>query len=196
MVVDTTTAQYYPVDTTRLCNAYRALIKGPNTLEKQKEFLKAFPSTWLEYTLTYLYSPDKGFNNRLSQYATKHSIVFADSLYLIDDTTYCRKYIELTTGMQDTGELCTEIQGNLHKTMEKRGDTMMYLLSRMRKGHQLQFWMFYWSSTDETAWREEVVNLKNKYNKQYPQEVRIMRLAFEFFENGIDYPQLLPHLEN
>ena len=56
--------------------------------------------------------------------------------------------------------------------------------------------MFYWSSTDETAWREEVVNLKNKYNKQYPQEVRIMRLAFEFFENGIDYPQLLPHLEN
>ena len=80
--------------------------------------------------------------------------------------------------------------------MIKYGDTMMHLISKLRKGHQMQFWMFYWSSTDETAWREEVVNLKNKYNKQYPQEVRIMRLAFEFFENGIDYPQLLPHLEN
>jgi hypothetical protein len=55
--------------------------------------------------------------------------------------------------------------------------------------------MFYWSSTDETAWREEVINIKNKYKKQYPQEIRIMQLAFEFFENGIDYPLLLPHLE-
>ena len=196
MVVDTTTAQYYPVDTMRLCNAYRALIKGPNTLEKQKEFLKAFPSTWLEYTLTYLYSPDKGFNNRLSQYATKHSIVFADSLYLIDDTTYCRKYIELTTGMQDTGELCTEIQGNLHKTMEKRGDTMMYLLSRMRKGHQLQFWMFYWSTSAKSNWVEEFPVLYNKYRLRYPQETERMRIAFENFEDGIEYPNLLPHAES
>ena len=191
-----TVAQYYPVDTLRLNKAYNAIINGPNTLEKQTEFFRAFPSTWLEYTLTYLYSPDKSFDNRMSQLTTQHCTIFGDSLYLINDTTYCNKYINLVIGLNDTGENCITLQENLHGAMIKYGDTMMHLISKLRKGHQMQFWMFYWSSTDETAWREEVVNLKNKYNKQYPQEIKIMQLAFEFFENGIDYPQLLPHLEN
>ena len=77
-------------------------------------------------------------------------------LYLINDTTFCNKYINLVIRLNDTGENCITLQENLHSTMIKNGDTMMHLISKLRKGHQMQFWMFYWSSTDETAWREEV----------------------------------------
>ncbi len=37
-------AQFPPVDTLRLNNAYKAVMKKPNTLEKQMEFISAFPS--------------------------------------------------------------------------------------------------------------------------------------------------------
>ena len=42
-------AQYFPVDTAMLNSAYRAIVKGPNTLEKQLNFLTAFPTTYMEY---------------------------------------------------------------------------------------------------------------------------------------------------
>lgn len=188
------TAQYYPLDTLKLSKAYNAIINGNNTLERQIEFLKAFPSTWLEYTLTYLYSPDKKFDIKMSQLATEHCVIFGDSLYLINDTTYCNKYINLVVGLNDTGENCIILQEKLHATMRKKGDTMMHLISKLRKGHQMQFWIFYWSSTAETSWYKEFNNLYNKYKDRYSKEIETMKIAYDFFENGIDYPNLLPHV--
>lgn len=190
------TAQYYPLDTLKLNKAYNAIINGNNTLERQIEFLKAFPSTWLEYTLTYLYSPDKKFDNKMSQLATEHCTIFGDSLYLINDTTYCNKYINLVIGMNDTGENSITLQENLHTTIKKHGDTMMHLISKLRKGHQMQFWAFYWSSPAETSWNKEFINLYDRYGNDYPKETEIMKIAYDFFENGIEYPNLLPHVEN
>lgn len=188
------TAQYYPVDTLQLNNAYRKIINGNNSLENQLDFLKAFPSTWLEYTLTYLYSSEKGFDRTMSQLSTEHCNVFGDSLYLVNDTIYCNKYINLVIGMQDMGESTIILQESLHGTMSRYGDTMMYLISKLRKGHQLQFWMFYWSSTAETAWRDEFAHLYNKYKDIYPKETEKMKIGFDNFEDGIDYPNLLPHI--
>lgn len=195
-IFNNTEAQYFPVDTLRLNKAYRSIISGQNNLENQLEFLHAFPSTWLEYTLTYLYSPDKKFDNSMSQIVTEHCTVFGDSLYLINDTVYCSKYINLVVGMNDTGENCIVLQENLHATMRKKGDTAIHLISQLRKGHQMQFWMFYWSSTAETSWNKEFSLLYNKYKSIYPEEMEIMKIAFDYFEDGIDYPDLLPHTGN
>ncbi len=189
-------AQYFPLDTARLNNAYRAIVNGENSKEKQQEFLDAFPGTWLEYTLTYMYSPDKDFDTSMSQRATEHCTVFADSLYLINDTTFCNKYIELVIGLNDTGENCIALQEGLHAAMSRNGDIMMELLSRKCKGHQLQFWAFYWSSTAESNWAEEFPIIYEKYKESYPEECRRMLNAFENFEAGIEYPDLLPHIKD
>ena len=45
--------QYYPVDTAKLNTAYRELKKNPGSLECQKVFFHAFPSTWMEFVMTY-----------------------------------------------------------------------------------------------------------------------------------------------
>ena len=49
------TAQYYPVDTARLNKAYDALMKKPRTAATEKEYLEAFPTTWMEFYMTYQY---------------------------------------------------------------------------------------------------------------------------------------------
>ena len=52
-IFSTATAQYFPVDTARLNNAYRTLEQGICTEKTEMEFLKAFPTTWLEFYMTY-----------------------------------------------------------------------------------------------------------------------------------------------
>ena len=193
---NTAIAQYYPIDTLRLNRAYHSIINGNNTYENQLDFFNTFPSTWLEYTLTYLYSPAKEFDIKMSQMATEHCCVFGDSLYLIKDTTFCNKYINLVVGLNDIGENSITLQENLHSTMKKYGDTIMHLISKLRKGHQMQFWIFYWSSPAETSWNKEFINLYDRYRNDYPKETEIMKIAYKFFENGIEYPNLLPHVEN
>ena len=63
----TATAQYFPVDTARLNNAYRAIVKGGNTIEKQQEFLEAFPTTYMEFYYTYQYFEDDNYNLSMAQ---------------------------------------------------------------------------------------------------------------------------------
>ncbi len=52
-LLTTATAQYFPVDTARLNKAYRTLKQGNRTTETETEFLEAFPTTWLEFYMTY-----------------------------------------------------------------------------------------------------------------------------------------------
>ena len=179
-------AQYYPTDTLQLNKAFRAIVKGDNTYEKQLDFFKAFPSTWLEYTLTYLYSPEKDFDISMSQLASEHCTIFGDSLYLIDNTTYCNKYVNLVIGLNDTGENCIVLQEKLHATMRKRDNTMMHIISKLRKGHQMQFWQFYWSNIiDGNHQQEEFNKLYNKNKEKYPAMMKTMSIAFEYFNTGV-----------
>ena len=51
----TATAQYFPIDTARLNKAYKTLEQGKRTVETEMEFLEAFPTTGLEFYMTYCY---------------------------------------------------------------------------------------------------------------------------------------------
>ena len=84
---NTAIAQYYPIDTLRLNRAYHSIINGNNTYENQLDFFNTFPSTWLEYTLTYLYSPAKEFDIKMSQMATEHCCSIKYDLFC--DRTSC-----------------------------------------------------------------------------------------------------------
>ena len=51
----TITAQYFPIDTARLNNAYRILLLNPESENLQLDFFKAFPENWNDFNNTYRY---------------------------------------------------------------------------------------------------------------------------------------------
>ena len=89
-------SQYFPVDTARLNQTYSALIAGPNTLEKQKAFLDAFPSSFSEYMMVYQYVPDPNYDLAMYLKGADHVLKGLGGISLIPDTTYCDKLINLS----------------------------------------------------------------------------------------------------
>jgi hypothetical protein len=59
-------AQFFPVDTARLNTAYKELARDTHSLEKQKAFFDAFPSTFDDFFMTYQYIKATGYD--LSMY--------------------------------------------------------------------------------------------------------------------------------
>ena len=98
-------AQYFPIDTARLNSAYRAIISGERNIKTEMEFLETYPTTWLEFYMTYNYVDDKEYDIEMSQLCTEHistlfglsrinDIVFdvlemLDTCFLDADFMYC-----------------------------------------------------------------------------------------------------------
>ena len=190
------TAQDFPVDTARLNNAYRTIVKGPNTLEKQQDFLAAFPTTYMEFYYTYQYIEGNNYDLTMTQMANVHLTVLKDSLYLISDSLYCNKLVNLAVGMNDTGEITSYLQEIIHLAMLKYEKTMMAAVMRLFKAYQLQFWSFYWSSVAYSEnWTEHFLKLYRRYFEEYPDVMRTMAIAFEYYNGSVCYPDEFPHLQ-
>lgn len=99
----TATAQYFPVDTARLNKAYCALKRGERSVQTEMEFLEAFPTTWLEWVMTYSYIDDENYDLSMSQMCCEH-IEQLLGLSHINDTILCKKIVDLTIGMKHTGD--------------------------------------------------------------------------------------------
>lgn len=192
----TATAQYFPVDTAKLNSAYRAIVKGPNTLEKQQDFLAAFPTTYMEFYYTYQYIEGNNYDLAMTRMVNAHLTVLKDSLYLISDSLYCNKLVNLAVGMNDIGEITSHLQEIIHMAMLKHEKTMMFAVMRLFKAYQLQFWSFYWSSVAYSeSWTEHFVKLYGRYFEDYPDVVRTMAIAFDYYNGGVCYPDEFPHLQ-
>ena len=190
------TAQDFPVDTARLNNAYRTIVKGPNTLEKQQDFLAAFPTTHMEFYYTYQYIEGNNYDLTMTRMVNGHLTVLGDSLYLISDSLYCNKLVNLAVGMNDTGETTSHLQEIIHLAMLKYEKTMMAAVMRLFKAYQLQFWSFYWSSVAYSEnWTEHFLKLYRIYFEEYPDVMRTMAIAFEYYNGGVCYPDEFPHLQ-
>ena len=196
LFVSSVSAQYFPVDTARLNSAYRAIVKGPNTLEKQQNFLAAFPTTYMEFYYTYQYIEGKNYDLAMTRLVTGHLTVLEDSLYLINDSLYCSKLVNLAVGMNDTGEITSHLQEIVHVAMLKYEKAMMFAVMRLFKAYQLQFWSFFWSSVAYSeSWTEHFMKLYGRYFEDYPDAVRTMAIAFEYYNGGVCYPDEFPHLQ-
>ena len=192
----TTTAQYFPVDTAKLNSAYRAIVKGPNTLEKQQDFLAAFPTTYMEFYYTYQYIEGNNYDLTMTRMVNGHLTVLGDSLYFISDSLYCNKLVNLAVGMNDTGETTSHLQEIIHLAMLKYEKTMMAAVMRLFKAYQLQFWSLYWSSVAYSEnWTEHFLKLYRRYFEEYPDVMRTMAIAFEYYNGGVCYPDEFPHLQ-
>ena len=187
VLVASASAQYFPVDTARLNNAYEALMQSPQSSEKQKDFFNAFPASWEEFNDTYRYCDKEGYDLSIYKKAHKH-LKTLENCTAINDTLYCNRLIALSVGASLDADAPNYLKELLHRTMEKKGDVFMYCLSKIEKGHQMQFWQFYWSSSVENAddGKEHKV-LYKKHKRQYPQMMKRMTVAFKNFNGGILY---------
>lgn len=191
----TTQAQYFPIDTARLNNAYRTLTNGERTAENEMEFLEAYPTTWLEFYMTYSYVYDEEYDIGMSQLCTEH-ITTLFGLSHINDTVKCKKIVDLTIGMKESGEYTGVYQDYLIGYILNNEVLVLDYLSKLKKGHQMEFWQFCWSTATECSRAEDFNEIYNRLKNRFPKEMEISRAAFQYFYDGINYPNLLPHKES
>ena len=181
----TATAQYFPVDTALLNKTYRKLLKNPQSRELQLDFFKAFPDNWDDFNSTYRYSDKDGYDLSMYNIACKHIQALGDCK-AINDTLYCNKLIALSVGALLDVDAPNHLQRLLHYTMQQRNDVFLYCLSKIEKGHQMQFWQFYWSNiVDGQSQEKEFEALYNINKEKYPCLMKTMSIAFEYFNTGV-----------
>ena len=181
----TATAQYFPIDTALLNKTYRTLLQNPQSRESQLDFFKAFPNNWDDFNSTYRYSDKVGYDLSMYSQAYQHIKALAECC-AINDTLYCNKLIALSVGASLDADAPNHLQGLLHYTMQQRNDVFLYCLSEIEKGHQMQFWQFYWSNIIDGDYQlEEFNKLYNKNKEKYPAMMKTMSIAFEYFNTGV-----------
>lgn len=187
MAANSMFAQYFPVDTAKLNNAYRNVIKTPNSPKAQKAYFDAFPRTWKEYSMTYDYYPDEKCDLTMYHLAYKQVNAFRD-LTSIPDSIYCKKLVNIAIGARSDADAPSYLQMLLWAKMKTKMDCIFAYLSKLRKGHRMEFWEFYWSNIVESKnIPEEFARLKRLNIKENPEEVQIMSDAFKYFYNGINF---------
>ncbi len=184
-IASTITAQYFPIDTARLNNAYRVLLLNPQSKELQLDFLNAFPRNFQEFNSTYKYCSDEGYDLSMYSIAYKHIQALGDCT-AINDTILCNKLIALSVGATLDADAPNYLQGVLHNTMKRSNDTFIHCISKIHKGHQMQFWQFYWSNiVDGQSQEKEFEALYNINKEEYPCLMKTMSIAFEYFNTGV-----------
>jgi hypothetical protein len=184
-MLSTATAQYFPIDTALLNKTYRTLLQNPQSRELQLDFFKAFPDNWDDFNSTYKYSDKDGYDLSMYSQAYEHIKALAEC-YAINDTLYCNKLIALSVGASLDVDAPNYLQRLLHNTMKQRNDVFLYCLSEIEKGHQMQFWQFYWSNiVDGQSQEKEFEVLYNINKEKYPSLMKTMSIAFEYFNNKV-----------
>ena len=179
------TAQYFPIDTALLNKTYRTLLQNPQSRELQLDFFKAFPDNWDDFNSTYKYIDKDGYDLSMYSQAYEHIKALAEC-YAINDTLYCNKLIALSVGASLDVDAPNYLQRLLHNTMKQRNDVFLYCLSEIEKGHQMQFWQFYWSNTVDGQSQEKEFEILYNINKEkYPSLMKTMSIAFEYFNNKV-----------
>lgn len=178
-------AQYFPIDTARLNRTYRSLLQDTQSRELQMDFFNAFPNNWYEYYNTYKYCSKEGYDLSMYSKANEH-IQALEKCTTINDTLFCKKLIHLSVGATLDTDAPNYLKEIIHNTMESHECVFLYCLSQIMKGHQMQFWQFYWANAVyKEELEKEFKELYNRNKEKYPRQMKIMSVAFEYFHNGI-----------
>jgi hypothetical protein len=124
-------SQYFPVDTAELNSACRELEKNPGSVEQSEIFFDAFPSTWMEYMMTYQYVPGKNYDYTMAvKLLAGHLEMFFKIHSVIPDSIYCDKLISLSVGGIWDADASSGLQDVLHKIMSIKPKVIFRRLSR------------------------------------------------------------------
>lgn len=180
-------AQYFQVDTARLNTAYRELVDNPDSMEKQEAFFYAFPNDWNEFITTYGFCSKDGYNLTMYSAAHEHIAALGSKMSLINDNAHCRKLVNIAVGGVYGADAPNYFKAILHRTMQEKEGVMLHCISQLRKGHQMQFWQFYWSCNGKSDELEkEFAHLYELNVGKYPDMMKTMEIAFRYFYNGVN----------
>ena len=181
------TNSFLQIDTARLNTAYRELMKRPSDKKCQEAFFDAFPANWDEFITTYGYFPQDGYDLTMYYLAYEHIRALGDCSASIDSVAYCRKLVNIAVGGIFQADAPNHFQSLLHRVMWERMDAMLDYISQLRRGYQMRFWQFYWSSiVPNKKSEDEYARLYERNSGEYPEEMNIMKIAFEYFHNGVN----------
>ncbi len=175
------------VDVKNLKTTYQDLMDKPNTIERQKAYFDAFPGTWEDFISTYRYSDASGYDLSMYNESHNHIQVLSGRVTLLPDSVYCRKLVNIAVGASLSADAPSHFQELLHRVMWKRMDGMLREVAKLRRGYQMQFWQFYWSSPLSSKDVETEYQRLLKLNADaYPQQMETMKIAYNYFYNGIN----------
>jgi TonB family protein len=190
-------SQYYPVDTAVLNNAYRELEKNPTSRKWQQAFFDAFPSTWMEYIMTYQFVPDDNYHSTMYNLGSYHIQAFEKLLPQIPDSAYCHKLIWLCIGGTYGADAPCFLQEIAIQYALKKPQVVFAQLSQLKRGEQLRFWMFCWHSMHKKGDDpQKMKQLKDQMSASHPEEVNTMELGFEYSWGEAHHPppEEYPHI--
>lgn len=187
-------AQYFPVDTARLNSSYRNLMEHPESPACQKAYFESFPSTWMEYIMTYQYMPEPGYDLAMYYEGSKQVEAFGNRLPLIADSVYFKKLVNLGSGALKTADAPNHLQSLLKQKMKEKPDALFQSLSQFSDGERMLFWTFYWSNNIYKRNLEKDFNETIAlYEQKYPVDVEMMRIAYKYFHKDTDFVNQYPH---
>ena len=192
-------SQYFPIDTTRLNNSYKELLQLPLTLEKEKAFLDAFPSTFAELTMVYQYIPDPNYDLTMFHKTNDHFYEGLAKLHLIPDFIYCDKLINLCLdGRYDFSGVGSQLRDLIGNLLIGKLDIMLECLHEKEYNQQFSFWYFFFLNRNlmDDIRKLKFPDLKELMNNKYPKDIKIMETAYDVsnVERHKYYPDF-PHLE-
>ena len=173
-------AQYFPVDTGALKNAYRELIKNPNDAEVQWEFFNLFPYSFEELMMVYGFVPNDDYDRAMCYLSHEHVLTgLGEYMTLIPDSVYFEKLIRLSYHGYLAFDAPAYLSSIIQKKTIENPDLMFSCLSKKEEGLQFLFWLFYHSQ--RYVQKEGVDNhnfLCDKMSKKYPKTVELMKIAY------------------
>lgn len=187
-------AQYFPIDTAKLNNAYRELIKDPQSKENQMTFFDLYPTTWMEFQMMYQFVPGDKMayeydNTMCIDWSMKHLKAFKSLLGVVPDTLFYDKLITLCIGGKWYADAPNFLKIFIRETTVKNPEIMVERLSKHTKGYQLRFWQFYWSSLEAGIGLEkEHADLRKILIEISPAATQIMDVGFEYAWKEMGYP--------
>ena len=92
--------------------------------------------------MTYQYNSENNYDLTMYNLAQKQIEALGGRVTLIKDSIYCKKLVNIAVGGELEADAPNYYQTLLHKTMWHRMDGMLEAISKLRKGHQMQFWQF------------------------------------------------------
>jgi len=170
-------SQFFPVDTTKLNNAYRALEKDQNSPVKQRLFLDAFPSTFDDFNMTYQYYEGNGYDLTMYKKGSDHIMNGLATLNLLPDSVYFDKLIRLSLGGRFCPDAPSYLQHVLETIIKKKPASFFQRLSNFNEGQLISFWFFYFNSRFEKDYVADFEKFKELKNA-FPNVVNAMVIAY------------------
>ena len=169
--------------------SYRELLKHPESKEAQMAYFEAFPNTWMEYIVTYQFDPDDKEGRKNLYFAGhKHVYAFEYKLNLIPDSLYYKKLVNIAIGGRKDADAANYLQSCVESHMIDHSEQILNALAPLCKRHRFEFWEFYFSNIVKSADIEEELNRLVELHKNcHPEDVQMMKDAFKYFYNGVNF---------